>query len=436
MTQIQIPQAPQYHPPIVQPSYNAVKIDIHNPQVNAPTNYTQIPIQPPTQMPVQDQCCTAPIYSYPQAPIYEVPKQSIYKPDEKQVSSPSAVKEIPIVPPPVVINQQSTPAVASTVPAIQNTEAPKEVQAITPVAATAPAKIASAVVEQKAAETAAPVVAPKADEKIETKKEEPAKVETKPAEATPQKVEIQAPEAKTPKVDVNEFINKLTNSDYEIQSTTMETIAEMTQNEPEKATELLDVKIFDALFGIMNSDTSKLEGPTTQQLQIRQKIMEGKAVTEAETAEANKVTPMELAERNKQYSIYTVAMMQKLYSAEIEKINNTVVPLTELPGAANIVEQVKNNPNPMVRVAALDALTYIQRPEYKKDLTTIFSVAQNDKDAGVQQIAKSCLDKLAQVPDAAPESALPKVEEKKPAEVTTEQAKPAEVKPEEAKKAA
>lgn len=337
MAQISPIQTPQYQP-LQQPNYNAVKIDINNPQVNTTPQTSQIqPIQP------QQAPGVTPVYnSIPAASVYEIPQQSIYNP--QAVSQPAAVQETVSVPPPVII-QPSIKQIPST-PQI-------------PVAT--------------ATETA------------------------------PKKVEVKTPEAAKPQLDLNEFITKLTSKDYEIQAKAIESIAQIAQKAPEKATDLLDVKIVNALLGIMSTDTSKLEGPTPQQLQIREKIMSGKKVSEAENAEANKITPMELAERNKLFSIYTVAMLEKLYSSEIEKIDKTVVPMTELPGAAGIVEQIKNNPNPMVRIAGIDALSFIQRPEYKQDLATLFSVAKNDKDPNVQKVADLALKKLEQLPAPAPQ---------------------------------
>jgi len=98
-----------------------------------------------------------------------------------------------------------------------------------------------------------------------------------------------------------------------------------------------------------------------------------------------------------------------LYVSEIQKLNNTVVPLTELPGAAGIVEQVKSNQNPMVRASAVDALSYIQLPEYKQDLTTLFTIAKNDKDPSVKEASTKALEKLAQLAPApaAPAPAAP-----------------------------
>lgn len=95
--------------------------------------------------------------------------------------------------------------------------------------------------------------------------------------------------------------------------------------------------------------------------------------------------------------MFTSSIMQKLYGDEVAKLTNTTVPLTELPGAVTIVEQLKDNPNPMVRTSAVEALSYIQQPAYKKDLTTLFSIAAKDEDKNVQDAANAALAKLNQM---------------------------------------
>lgn len=350
MAQISPIQTPMYQP-LNQPSYNAVKIDIHNPQVNAP-DYNQNPQMQPIQQPIQPQQAAnvAPVYSsIPTASVYELPQQSVYKP--QAVKPANAIPEAVSVPPPVIIQPSVKPsAQMQQQPQIQPAQQPA-----TPVAAVAP-------------------VAPKT-------------IDIKPSEAV------------KPQLDVNEFITKLTSPDFEAQAKAIESIAGIAQNSPQQATELLDVKVVESLLGIVSKDSSKLQGPTAAQIQIREKIMDGKKVSEAENAEANKISPMELAERNKMFSIYTIAILDKLYASEVEKLDKTIVPLTELPGAAGVVEQIKTNPNPMVRIAAIDALSFIQRPEYKKDLTTILNVAKNDKNPSVQKVADLALKKLEQVPN-------------------------------------
>ena len=115
---------------------------------------------------------------------------------------------------------------------------------------------------------------------------------------------------------------------------------------------------------------------------------------DAEKQLANTITPKEQAERNKSYAIFTTAIMQKLFADEYKKLNNATVPMTELPGLVTIVEQLKNNPNAMVRTSAIEALSYLQDADYKKDLTTVFTIAQKDIDKGVQEAAKEALAKL------------------------------------------
>lgn len=343
MAQISPIQPPMYQP-LHQPNYNAVKIDIHNPQVNT-GDYGQAQQMQPIQQP--QAANYAPVYSsVPTASVYEMPQQSIYKP--QTVRPANAIPEAVAVPPPVIIQPSVKP--------------PAQMQQIQP-----------------AQQPAAPVGAV--------------------APVAPKTIDIKPSEAAKPQLDLNEFITKLTSPDYETQAKAIESIAGIAQNSPQLATELLDVKVIESLLGVVNKDSSQLQGPTAQQTQIREKIMAGKKVSEAENAEANKISPMELAERNKMFSIYTIAILDKLYASEVEKLDKTVVPLTELPGAAGVVEQIKNNPNPMIKIAAIDALSFIQRPEYKKDLATILNVAKNDKNPSVQKVADAALKKLEQVPN-------------------------------------
>ena len=55
----------------------------------------------------------------------------------------------------------------------------------------------------------------------------------------------------------------------------------------------------------------------------------------------------------------------------------------------------------MVRTSAIEALSYIQQPAYKQDLSTLFTIAKNDQDKSVQEAANAALAKLEQVQAAA-----------------------------------
>ncbi len=340
------PQMQQYATPA--PNYNAVKIDVHNPSVNTPgvgQAVVNVPQQPQYAAP------TMPYYTYPQAQLYDYPQaqqQPYYMPPQMQ--APVAPKA-PAAPAPVEV---PAPQVVAPAPQIvqQNINAP---QAAPDVVVTKPAE------------------APK---------------EAKPVDVVPS-----AP--LTPQVDLNGFVAKLTNPDYEVQASTMEEIANMVKEDPQKATELLDVKVMDALNNIVKADTSKLAEATPEQLAARKKKDANQSLTPEELKLADTPSPYEAAERNKSYAMYTLAILQKLYGDEVAKLTNSTVPLTELPGAATIVEQLKSNPNPTVRTSAVEALSYIQNPAYEKDLKTIFEKAKNDVDGEVQKAATLALEKLA-----------------------------------------
>lgn len=386
MNPYMVQQQTTYMPVPQQPKLNAVNIEINNPSVG--TQGIGQACQPQYAQP------TLPLYNYPQAPVYTYPQapaqQPAYYPPYYCQPMPQAVPQIPAAP------QVTTIPVAPQAPAV----VPAAPQVA--VAPAAPVEVAPAA--PQVVVVPAPQVVP-AQTNINAP--QPVAVEVKPeATVAPEPTLAVAPEVKpevvpsetiTPQVDLNSFIAKLNNPDFDIQAAGMEEIANMVKVAPDKATELVDTKVFDALTNIINFDSTALAGPTAEQVAAREKIMTGKEVTEAEQALANTITPKEQAERNKSYALFTAAIMQKLYADEVARLSNQTVPLTELPGAITVVDNLKDNPNPMVRASAIEALSYIQNPAYKKDLTTVFTIAQNDQDPGVAETAKVALERLNQV---------------------------------------
>lgn len=352
----QIPcAAPVYNPYMLQQQtncmpvpqktdYNAVKIDVHNPSVTTPGS------QP-----------TAPIYNYPQGQIYGYPQGQpvCYPPVAGPVYCPPV--QVPAQPPVAEVPQQPVPPVVVT---------PQPVPAQEPAQVPAPV-----VVDQPQAPVA----------------QEPAPVQQAP--------EVVPADDVAPQVDLNTFIAKLTNPDFEVQAEGMKDISDLIKKAPEQATDLVDSKVFDALTNIVNFDSSNLEEASEEQKAVRAKVNAGgNDVTEQDKEFANKiVAPKELADRNKSFALFATALLQKVYGDEVARLSNSTVPLTELPGIMTVVDSIKDNPNPTVRASAIDSLSYIQRPEYKNDLATVFSIAQNDTDADVAETAKAAMDKLNQI---------------------------------------
>lgn len=391
-----VQQQTTYMPVPQQPKYNAVNIEISNPSVGAQGvgGQQQAAYAQPTM----------PLYNYPQAPVYNYPQtaqQPCYMPPQMSYPTP-----LPAPAPAVATVPQEAPKVPEVAPAVQQQNFNQPV--VTP--QQVPVEPTPVVVPQPQISEA-----PKAPQQTPTPAPAPAPAEA-PKTTEAAKPEVVPSEPVAPQVDLNSFIAKLANPDFDAQVTGMEEIAKMVKESPEKATELVDTKVFDALTNIINFDSSKLEGPTAEQVAAREKIMSGKEVTEQEKTLANTISPQEKAERNKSYALFTSAIMQKLYADEVARLSNSTVPLTELPGAVTIVDQLKDNPNPMVRASAIEALSYLQNPEYKKDLTTVFTVAKGDKDPNVAGAAKAALDKLNQI-QAQPEQA--KSEQPKQEQVKT-----------------
>ena len=307
------------------PEYNAIKINIVDPKVNAPGAQTPS------------------VYNYPQAPVYNYPQaqQPVYYPPQPA----------PQVPAPQVINQQNNGTVPPSV-------VPEPTQA-------QPAAQTEATQPQPAAQTEA----------------------TQPAATTVETLNVPA------------FTQRISSDNLEDAGKAIEEVADIAQTKPNEAPQLLDTALMEALLGVIGKDSSTLEGPTDKQKELRQQILEGKQLSEADMAEANKITPLEMAERNKQYALFTTSILQNALIDEFKKTNNMTPDIKDLPGMDQIVTTIKDNPNPMLRASALAALAYNARPEYKTVMSEIFELSKKDADENVQKVAEEGLAKLATITD-------------------------------------
>ena len=206
----------------------------------------------------------------------------------------------------------------------------------------------------------APVVQTKAAEVAKADNKETN--EAKPAHKRP---EIVKPELMKPGIDLDGLVGILTSPDYDEQADAMEAISEVAMYAPDKAEDLLDNKVVDNLLNIMSKDTSKMEGKDK-----------------------------ELAERNKEYAMFTTATLQKLYADGVKDLTKTDVPADDLIGMAGIVNELKTNKNASVREAAVASIGYMTRPEYKKDLAPLLQEASHDQDAKVKAQADKQLKSL------------------------------------------
>ena len=232
------------------------------------------------------------------------------------------------------------------------------------------------------------------------------KLSFKAAEQPVKKPEIIPPEPILPNIDIALVTENLTNTDKDVQAQQIEEIVRLAIMEPEKAKEYLVSDVFSGLINITQEDATKLLPPTQEQIDIRQKLIANIIAVEQnpktvnnlpfklsdeEIVKATTLSPMELTERNKEYAITALGVLAELFIEDFQAKEGRIVPITDAPGVSAIVNALRKDPDSGVKLAAIDALRHIQRPEYKEELNTIFSIALADENPDVSSTAARSL---------------------------------------------
>lgn len=229
-------------------------------------------------------------------------------------------------------------------------------------------------------------------------------------ESTIKKPEIIPSEDIKPDVDISLVVSNLNSSNFDVQAQQMEEIVRKALDDEKQAIPYIVRDVYSQLIDITKKDTSTLATPSTAQIEARKKLIANFLtleqnpnakelpfkLTDNEIALANEISPMEQAERNKEYALYTMAVLSKIFIDEVQADTGNVVPFTDIPGVSDTVDALRYNPNPGVKSAAIDALSYIQRPEYKDELTTLYNLAQADNNPIVAKSAERAIAKLNQ----------------------------------------
>jgi len=212
-----------------------------------------------------------------------------------------------------------------------------------------------------------------------------------------------------PKVDISLVTENLSNTNKDIQAQQMEEIVRLALMEPDKAKDYLVSDVFSSLIKITEEDATQLPAPTKEQVQARQKLIanilavekDKNAVnnlpypmTDEEVAFATNLSPMELTERNKEYALTALGALAELFIEDYQAKEGRVVPITDAPGVSAIVNALRRDPDSGVKLAAIDALRHINRPEYKEELSALFALAQKDPNPNVSKIADRAIAEL------------------------------------------
>jgi hypothetical protein len=229
------------------------------------------------------------------------------------------------------------------------------------------------------------------------------------AEKEVKKPEIIPSEKILPPIDIALVSENLNSSNRDIQAQQIEEIVRTVLFDTENAKNYLVSDVFTGLINISSEDVTKLQPPTKQQIEARQKIIanimavekDPKAVnnlpykmSDDEIALATNLSPMELAERNKEYAITALGALAELFIEDYQAKEGKIVPITDAPGVSAIVNALRKDPDSGIKLAAIDALRHIQRPEYKEELSTLFTLAQTDPNPNVARAAALSLQGL------------------------------------------
>lgn len=245
----------------------------------------------------------------------------------------------------------------------------------------------------------------------------PAVVETPKTQPQPAAAPVEQPVAQQPQVapqpqggqEAAKLIEGLNAPEPEAQFDTINKIAELAQSQSPEALALVSPDTFKGLSAVVTKDTSTLPGPDQEQSALREKAMGGQQLSAEEKAKAEKLAPQEMAEMNKQYALYTLAILGNAYrdgtNAALQQQGiNEPLKINEIPEINLIIDTIKDNSNPLIREAGISALDYLARPEDKEIVKTVLNLATQDADESVKKAASDSLTKMGEpVPAPAPE---------------------------------
>ena len=213
-----------------------------------------------------------------------------------------------------------------------------------------------------------------------------------------------------PVFNTQEVVKTLSSKDLKEQTIGLATIAFICEENPKIARQFLEPPIVKALTDILKQDSKKLAGPTPEQIKLRKEVMDGKKITDEQMKLASQTSPMEMSERNKQFAIYTIALLDGILINEFDKNNKTAsskaeLEMRDLPGMNDVINVLKTNPNPVLRTTAVEALYYVAKPQFNPVIKPILKAATNDKDVKVKETAQKALaniDKKSQIAQKQP----------------------------------
>ena len=337
---------------------------------------------------------SAPLNNQAQYPTYAYPQQSVYSQPYVNQYAQYMPQQIAPMPAPV-LNQAPQAAQIAPMPVPQVTQvAPQEMPApvlnqapqaaVQPQAAPAPQAAEQPAAPQTAEQPAAPQTAEQPAAQTQTAPNVNVAAPTQPDQTT---------------VDVNALVEGLKSADNKVQEDTITKIANYSQGSPEMQNAVLNEPVMKGLIDIIKQDTSGLQGPSEAQTAAINKAASGAQLTPEEEALTKELAPKTLADKNRVISMFTLALLQKNQRDEIDRYNQAQDPNNQLPqlkindlmGYNEIENAARNDSEKEVKLAAIQALAYVARPEDKEALEPVLTAAMQDSEPLIQQAANEVL---------------------------------------------
>lgn len=362
---------PQYAQPYAQgtPSANAVNIQIFEPKAYASPQAAQ-----PNY--------TNQLYNYPQASLYGPQPQAMY-PMPQAMPYPQMMPQYM----PYGMPQYNMPYPQAGYPGAEMAQQQPQVYTVPPqIVSPQPQEMPAPAIEQQPVQQEAAPAPTQAEQ-----------------QAAPVTVEQPAQPAQT--IDVNGLVTGLQSNDPAVQEKTITEIANYSQSEPAVAQQVLNEQVMNSLANIVAADNSQLQGPTPEQQAALDKAMKGQQLTPEETQLAQQLSPKAAADKNKIIAMFTLAMLQKNQRDELDAYITSqgganIAPLStdNLIGFNEIKNAIQADSNPEVRLAGIQAISYVAKPEDAQTVQAVLQNSLNDSEPLIQQAAQEVLAKFGAAP--------------------------------------
>lgn len=210
---------------------------------------------------------------------------------------------------------------------------------------------------------------------------------------TPKKPQIVKPQTETISPLVSYLIQKLQTGSIEEQEKCLLVIGkniEIKGNE-----QFLDESLTNALFNLVNDDISKYKEATEKQKRLRKKIQEGKELSQKDYFTAYNLSEQERVQKNQVTAIFLIAKIQNVLYKEIKQRSDLQPKFYDLPAVPKIINEIKNNQNENIQIAAVDAIGIMYRYEFFDEITSLLeNIQKTTKSETVKQEAEQVKTKM------------------------------------------